>query len=551
MVERTPPESSGAPAISADNQKRLMALDALSYLTDEFARHSDVNRLLEIVILTLSGQFTVTSAFVILQSPDTEDTKPLSRATGKFVGSALLDLIAQSLDGVRLMMEDGRPHTIEGLRRMGVDPDFVNTLETATVRVMVPLIHDNRMVGLIGLGPRVGDKPFGVEEIHLLSTLAGTLTPLMINSVLFGELDRLKTWYLDIINSVEQSVFVFDRKLRLTKVNVSGLDLFMATNDTGHGNIPSNGDEISAVFPDRYFPDWLKKLMWAIPHCGDGEVIKLRCQQNGVECIFHARVVHGAGQSSGGRDLIITLDDVTDQVEQEQRFFDVQRLADQGKMAATITHELNNFLTIIMAGTEMTVIALQDDNVAKALSLLEKVKSKAESMIRFTAGLTDFSRQRKQILEGDLNEIVTDVLSFISVQKRYHGITVNSTLESTLSPLLFDPDQISQVLLNLLNNAADAIAEQERDDGVITVRTRIDGNRTVLEVEDNGPGVPESLQNILLKKKHTTKKDGHGFGLITCKKIMEDHGGSIELVSETGKGTTFIIRLPSLQSPER
>lgn len=249
--------------------------------------------------------------------------------------------------------------------------------------------------------------------------------------------------------------------------------------------------------------------------------------------------------------MIITLDDVTDQVEQEQRFFDMQRLADQGKMAASITHELNNFLTIIMAGTEMTVIALRDENIAKALSLLDKVQSKAESMIRFTAGLTDFSRQRKQILEGDLNEIVTDVLSFISVQKRYHGITVNSTLESTLSPLLFDPDQISQVLLNLLNNAADAIAEQKRDDGVITVRTRIDGNRTVLEVEDNGPGVPESLRNILLKKNHTTKKDGHGFGLITCKKIMEDHGGSIELVSETGKGTTFIIRLPSLQSSER
>lgn len=325
----------------------------------------------------------------------------------------------------------------------------------------------------------------------------------------------------------------------------------MATEDTGHGSIPSTGDEMSAVFPDRHFPDWLKKLMWAIPHCGDGEVVKLRCHQNGAECVYHARVVHGAGHKSGRRDLIITIDDVTDQVEQEQRFFDLQRLADQGKMAATITHELNNFLTIIMAGTEMTIMALRDDNQAKALSLLDKVKAKAESMIRFTSGLTDFSRQRKQILEGDLNEIVTDVLSYIAVQERFHGIAVSSTLDSTLSPLLFDPDQISQVLLNLLNNAADAISEQECNDGAITVRTRIDGNRTVLEVEDNGPGVPESLRHILLKKKHTTKKDGHGFGLMTCKKIMEDHGGSIELVSESKKGTTFIIRLPSLHSSER
>lgn len=527
-----------------------MALDALSYLTHEFARHSDVNRLLEIIILTLSGQFTVTSVFVILQSPGTDETQMLTRATGKFTNHPLLELISHALEGVRLMLEDGKPQTIEELRRLGVSPDFVNTLETATVRVMVPLIHENRMMGLIGLGSRVGEKPFGEDDIDLLNTLAGTLTPLLINSVLFDEIDRLKSWYLDILNSVQQSVFVFDRDLRLKTINAAGTDFLKGAGEHGHGTVHSSGDGMDDVLSDRQFPGWAKKLTEAVPNSENGEVLTLRCHIKGQERIFHARLVQGTGPNVETRDTIVTLDDVTHQVEQERRFFELQQLADQGRTVASITHELNNFLALIMAGTEMARLALEGDQVEKALSLLEKVRLKAESAGRFTSGLTDFSRQRKQITEGQINEIVTDVLSFVAVQKRYKGITVNSDLDTHLSPILFDPDQVAQVLLNLLNNAADAISASPCDDGAITVRTRLDGAWVVLEVEDNGPGVPEALRDVLLQKSHTTKKHGHGFGLVTCKKIMESHGGSIQLVSETGKGTTFRVRLPLSVSPD-
>jgi C4-dicarboxylate-specific signal transduction histidine kinase len=103
---------------------------------------------------------------------------------------------------------------------------------------------------------------------------------------------------------------------------------------------------------------------------------------------------------------------------------------------------------------------------------------------------------------------------------------------------------VTQLLLNFLNNASDAIKESGRADGKITIRTLHDKEDAVLIISDNGVGIEPGVKEKLFKSKLTTKEKGHGFGLVACNKIIEDHGGRIETDTQISRGTTFTIRLP-------
>lgn len=525
-------------------ERRLLALDALSNLTLEFARHPDVNRLLEVALLTLSGQFAVSSAFAIIRSPSEDGASSRIRATGRFVDHPLLDLMAGALGELHVLLEDGSPRTIDELQAAGLDPDFVSTLRIATVKAVVPLVHNHRLIGLLGLGPRVGARAYGPSDLTLLSTIASTLTPLLINSVLFGDIARLKAWYLDILNSVRQAVFVFDHEYGLKMVNQTGRALLDAAYAGTGLQVPQVGDKLVKVFAPQVFPTWVTRLGMAQSDTGRDTLDRLRCMLGGEERILSGRLTQVTGRTGMDFDLIVTLEDVTGQTDQEQRLFDLQKLAEQGMMAASIAHELNNFLALIAAGAEIAGRALKAQDLERVAKSLEKVRETATSMGRFTLGLADHSRERHEIREGQLNTLIAHILSFVAVQKRFKGIVLECDLEASLPTFRFDPDRLSQVILNLLNNAADAIRGEGRDSGRIFLRTRSDRGWIVLTVEDDGPGVPPALQDVLLKVRHTTKETGHGFGLVTCARIISEHGGSITLSSQNTGGACFEIRLP-------
>jgi signal transduction histidine kinase len=136
-------------------------------------------------------------------------------------------------------------------------------------------------------------------------------------------------------------------------------------------------------------------------------------------------------------------------------------------MASSISHELNNFLTLILGGVELMQMALAAEECGKAQSMLDKIRANIINMERFTAGLTDYARLESNRQAADLNSVIEDVLSFLSVQSRFKHITITSDLAVGLPQFKMDTDQIAQLLMNLLNNAADAIKDASRQDGVI------------------------------------------------------------------------------------
>jgi signal transduction histidine kinase len=165
-----------------------------------------------------------------------------------------------------------------------------------------------------------------------------------------------------------------------------------------------------------------------------------------------------------------------------------------------------------------------------------------ERISEIVTTLKDFSRvDRAQVDAVDLHHCINSTLVIAHNVVKHKAEVIKQY--GVLPPVKCSPSQINQVLLNLITNAAQAIEEQ----GHIWISTRTDGDAVCIDIHDDGPGIPLTVQARLFEPFFTTKAAGQGtgLGLSICKKIMQGHGGTVGFVSELGKGCTFTLRLPA------
>jgi signal transduction histidine kinase len=163
-------------------------------------------------------------------------------------------------------------------------------------------------------------------------------------------------------------------------------------------------------------------------------------------------------------------------------------------------------------------------------------------------GLMDFSHKELRKQPTRLNDVVRRTVEFIVPQNKYERVAFDLDLAGDLPELNLDPAQIQQVLLNLFSNAADAMHGVEAKERRIVVHTRTRAGEIELVVEDTGPGIPDSAMKRLFEPSFTTKAEGHGFGLSTCYRIVQNHGGRIAAENNARHGARFIVVLPTQEA---
>lgn len=223
------------------------------------------------------------------------------------------------------------------------------------------------------------------------------------------------------------------------------------------------------------------------------------------------------------------------------------KLAAVGTLAAGVAHELNQPLMIIrgyaqelLGDRRITDEEIRDD--------LWRIEAQTTRMTAIINHLRDFSRESKGRREvTDLNRLVREALAFLGQQLTTQDIAVVRELDPALPPVLADPLQIEQVLLNLITNARDAI--EATGMGAITIRTDVvSGGRVALSVTDTGPGIPADIRTRIFDPFFTTKEvgKGTGLGLSICHGIVEEHGGELRMESPVadGRGARFTMILP-------
>jgi signal transduction histidine kinase/BarA-like signal transduction histidine kinase len=223
-----------------------------------------------------------------------------------------------------------------------------------------------------------------------------------------------------------------------------------------------------------------------------------------------------------------------------------EKMAALGQTISGVAHELNNPLATILSWAErLAQKPTLDDTVRRGL---ETILSESERAARIVRNLLTFARKRQTTRAMvDLNQVVRETLALRSYEQRVSNITVIDALAAGLPYVFADGYQLQQVLLNLVINAEQAmLAEHGR--GVLIVRTWHDGphESVFLEINDDGPGIPEDVQPKIFDPFFTTKDvgKGTGLGLTVAYAIVQEHGGRIQLESTAGAGASFLVELP-------
>ncbi len=236
--------------------------------------------------------------------------------------------------------------------------------------------------------------------------------------------------------------------------------------------------------------------------------------------------------------------DITEQKRLEQQILQSERLATIGQMAAKVAHEIRNPLSSIMLNAELLgdeIRAASDAISQDAEVLLKSIISEVDRVAKLTEEYLQFSRLPDADPQpGDLINLVREVVEFIEPEASSRGIQIVTEYETDELQLVFDAQQMRQVLMNIFKNALEAM----RRGGILTIRVRDTRSKAIIAVADTGEGIPKEVQEKIFQPFYTTKDMGTGLGLAISQQVIQEHGGHIEFESEPGKGTTFYLHLP-------
>jgi two-component system NtrC family sensor kinase len=249
--------------------------------------------------------------------------------------------------------------------------------------------------------------------------------------------------------------------------------------------------------------------------------------------------------------VTIFLKDVTQKTKLEAQLVQSAKLAALGEMSAGVAHELNSPMTVIIGTAQMLSRELRHDGLGEKADVLADIITCGLRCKRIIQNLLTFSRQDQlPVTDTDLNLEVERVLSLIQYQINRSQIRIVEKLDPNLPKLTANGPQIQQVLTNFLVNARDALAGVSRTEKRIEVSTalRVTGGKTwaILAVKDNGTGIEPNNLGKIFAPFYTSKEaaKGTGLGLSVSLGIAESHGGTIEVDSSPGKGSTFSLLLP-------
>ena len=219
-----------------------------------------------------------------------------------------------------------------------------------------------------------------------------------------------------------------------------------------------------------------------------------------------------------------------------------ERLASKGEMIAEISHELKNMITILVMSHQLLERHLPEGSDPKIHEYLAQAVKSTDRIRGFTEALQSREQARGNMVLKNPNQVVKEFVDFILVLPRFRACTVTLIPGEGIPQVALDPDQIQQVLLNLVMNASQARADATI---VISISHESQNGSVCIAVSDNGPGIDTTIKDKLLREKVTTKPDGHGYGLRVCEQVLAHHGGSIEFRSRPHEGTTFELRIPA------
>ena len=386
------------------------------------------------------------------------------------------------------------------------------------------------------------------------------------------ELENARQYIQNIINSMPSVVIGVDEQGRVTHINQTASALL--SHPEGRGV----GDPLEQVFPTyaaqmEYIREAIRQrkplLQEKQPSLADGEV---RYQ----DVLIYPLIADGV------QGAVLRIDDVTERVRLAEMMVQTEKMMSVGGLAAGMAHEINNPLGAILQSAQVIQMHIDPDRPInrkaaeesgcamesirvfmekrKVPEFLEGIREAGARAAKIVANMLEFSRRSEShkepvVLSEVLDKGVQLASSDYDLKKKYdfRQIEIVREYDPDVPPAWCSRTEIEQVVLNLLKNAAQAMSLKQYTDSrpAITLRTARTGDRVAFVVEDNGPGMEESVRKRVFEPFFTTKEPGEGTGLglsVSYFIVTTNHGGSISVESEPDQGARFTIELPAAGS---
>ncbi len=236
-----------------------------------------------------------------------------------------------------------------------------------------------------------------------------------------------------------------------------------------------------------------------------------------------------------------------------QQMIEAGKLASVGELAAGIAHEINNPVAIMVEESGWIEDLLEEEEFAESENLsefrraLKQIATQGRRCKEITHKLLSFARKTDNTVKDvQINDLITEIVDLSSQMARYNKVSITTDLQPGLPYVTLSPAEMQQVMLNLINNAMDAMENRGGSIHIATKLSRLEKNNIVITVEDDGPGIPESNLTRIFDPFFTTKPvgKGTGLGLSICYGIVQKMGGKIDVHSTLGEGTRFRIWVP-------
>jgi signal transduction histidine kinase/DNA-binding response OmpR family regulator len=445
-------------------------------------------------------------------------------------------------------------------------------------RLGVSLQLGERQIGVLGLGS-VDPGTYGPEDGRLLQVVGGQAATAIENARLFQEVESGRQVILQsrdtlqtLFDGILEGIYIVDRDKETLAINRTqagwarseladlvgqSAQLAFPTSECSLALIEEtfeSGRPVSRTerqrMEDGRWTEWeIHTYPIASPDLSQRSGSALADSLNGDQdrTTDSAEVPQEAEKASRVDRVVVVVRDVTEQRWLEASLIQSEKLAAVGRLAAGVAHEINNPMTVISANIQILREEIPSDHAYYgSIELINRASERTSKIVR---NLLDFSRAEQfEFVPTDLNRSLRDAISLVESQILKSNIQVVTALDPALPPIWASPDHLHVVWLNLLLNARDAIEEAERE-GWIRVTSRRRRERAVVQISDNGMGIPSHVLGRIYDPFFTTKPPGKGtgLGLFTCYRTVIRHGGEISVDSRVGMGTTFDISLPVRQ----
>jgi two-component system NtrC family sensor kinase len=510
--------------------RRLSELFSLQELSYVLSDSLELDRIVEQVVryavrfldaqgalLALAGEAPID----VLRVAASEGT--LASLRGRTIAVDDPGLVARSIS---------REH-LELVRNSGGEPmRLVGDVE-ASAAAAVPLRAHGVVIGtLVIADPREG--VFVSDDLRLLSTLATHAAVVIANARFFEMVRRAKEQWETAFDALSEGIAVVDGEGRVRRANRSLAALL--------------GSPLPAVIGSHLCEALIGKshaLMELLDAARRGEhppALVARSERLGSTMRVNAARIPSA---TADQSVVVLVEDVTDQQLMETQLIQSEKLAAVGQLVSGVAHELNNPLTSIAGLSEF--LLEQKEISKKDRGHLKVIHEQAERAGRIVRNLLTFARKEPaERSPVDLNDVIQRTLQLMEYDLKIADVEVHRDLRPALPHVLGDLHSLQQVALNLLTNAAQAVAENRPGlPRAITVSTWSD-DLVHLRVADTGPGINDVVAQNVFTPFFTTKEPGKGtgLGLSITYTIVENHGGRITVERPSTGGAAFRVDLP-------